>query len=310
VPRPPVDRKRLAQWCSKRLRSPVARELFETGYLSAVIGIELQDGRRAVLKVRPWADRLVGCGRVHAALYSQGYPCPKPLTAVEKLAGWAISAEALVEDYTQLAPTSDSPARFADALSALIDSAPAFDASALEPAPPWADWEGRDRLGLWPAPDDRPADLNALDRSWIDTVAVTARDFLVSEPSDPVVGHLDWYSANLGWRDRELVAVFDWDSVGAQPVATIAGLAAAVWPATGGPGEEADLQQTEAFLDRFRSTRPGWSDEDDRRAWAAGLWVRSFDAKKAEAVGDPPERVLTKPEAIQRLRLAGLSTDI
>jgi hypothetical protein len=284
--------------------------LFEVGYLSQVLGLELDDDRRVVVKVRPWANRLLGCAEVHAAVSWAGYPCPQPLTGVIRVDQWAVSAEALIADHTQLSPGSDSPGLFADALARLVEVTSATATTpALEPSPPWADWQDRGREELWPEPDDRVVDLNQLPTTWVDAAASTVRRHLLELPAPSVVGHLDWYSANLGWHGRKLAAVFDWDSVGAQPEAAIAGLAAAVWPATGGPGEEATVQQSEQFLRAYAQTRP-LSDTDICAAWAAGLWVRCFDAKKAEAIGDKPDVVITKVETRERLRLAGLPDDI
>jgi hypothetical protein len=285
--------------------------LFESGYLSQVLGVELDDGRRVVVKVRPWADRLVACAGVHAALFDAGFPCPQPVTDVDQLDHWALSAEALVADHHQLEPAADSARLFAEALARLVDvarSAPAHT-TPLHPTPPWADWDDPTRRDLWPEPDDRPVDLNRLPVTWVDAVAGTVREWLLQSPAPSVVGHLDWYSANVGWRDRRLVAVFDWDSIGAQPEPAIAGLAAAVWPTTDDPGEGATVEQSHQFLAAYASTR-SWTDSDLTTAWAAGLWVRCFDAKKATANGDDPETVLTRSEARQRLRLAELQDDL
>jgi hypothetical protein len=111
----------------------------------------------------------------------------------------------------------------------------------------------------------------------------------------------------LRWIDRRLHVVHDWDSVIAQPEVAIVGQAAAVWPGTGLPGEVATVQQTEQFLAAYeRTAGHSWSDQHLRAAWAAGLWTRAFDAKKASLVGADPAAALTKAEAKERSRLAGL----
>jgi hypothetical protein len=93
----------------------------------------------------------------------------------------------------------------------------------------------------------------------------------------------------------------------AQPEAAIAGQAAAVWPGTGLPGEVATVRQSEDFLAAYeRSSGKSWTDQDVRAAWAAGLWTRAFDAKKASLVGADPAATLTKTEANERRQLAGL----
>ena len=93
-------------------------------------------------------------------------------------------------------------------------------------------------------------------------------------------GHGDWYTANLGWKGHHLLAAFDWDSVIAAPEAVLGGLAAAVYPATT-PGTEASVDETEEFLYAYASARGAdFSDTELQAAWAAGLWSRSFEAKK------------------------------
>lgn len=101
--------------------------------------------------------------------------------------------------------------------------------------------------------------------------------------------------------------MYDWDSVVAQPEAAIAGLAAAIWPSTGVPGEVATVRQTERFLEAYiDASGRGWTSDEVRAAWAAGLWTRAFDAKKASLVGESPHAALTPEEAQQRNQRAGL----
>jgi hypothetical protein len=104
--------------------------------------------------------------------------------------------------------------------------------------------------------------------------------------------------------------VFSWrraTSSGTLARAAIAGQAAAVWPGTGLPGEVATVAQSEPFLTVYeRASGHSWTDRDIRAAWAAGLWTGAFDAKKASLIGADPAATLTKTEAKERGRLAGL----
>jgi hypothetical protein len=111
----------------------------------------------------------------------------------------------------------------------------------------------------------------------------------------------------LRWIDRRLHVVHDWDSVVAQPEAAIIGAAAAIWPGTGLPGEVATVAQTEEFLTAYQEAAGQiCTDQEIRAAWAAGLWTRAFDAKKASLVGADPDAALTPAEAAQRRSLAGI----
>jgi hypothetical protein len=111
-----------------------------------------------------------------------------------------------------------------------------------------------------------------------------------------VVGHADWEEPNLRWLDRRLHIVHDWDSVVSRPDAAIAGVAAAVCPAFGGPGT-ATLEESEAFLRAYEQVRG--------HPWSMGLWICAYNAKEATLEGDGGallERLAS--EAAERLCLA------
>jgi hypothetical protein len=123
----------------------------------------------------------------------------------------------------------------------------------------------------------------------------------------PVVGHADWESQNIRWRGGRPLAVHDWDSAVAQPEAVVAGLAAAVWPAAGAPGEAATVEQTERFLAAYERARGrAWTPAERQAGWAAGLWVRAFNAKKQRLAGGGPHLDRLAPEIPERAARAGL----
>jgi hypothetical protein len=101
--------------------------------------------------------------------------------------------------------------------------------------------------------------------------------------------------------------VHDWDSVIAQPETAIVGLAAAVWPAAGAPGEAATVAQSAEFIACYQQAagRP-WAGREIQDAWAAGLWVRLFNAKKDAADGGGPQLGRLADEIGDRLAMAAL----
>jgi hypothetical protein len=298
----------LAAWCRRWLGAGPAAVLFRAGHLSTVTGLRLADGRQVVVKARPPAARLRGCVAVQAALWAAGFPCPRPLAGPASLGGLAATAEELVPGGQVLAPGPGAAGRFAGLLVELVRLAPDPAAlPSLRPSPPWAAWDhGQDRL--WPPPDDRPGDLNDHPGpAWLDRAAVRARARLAGLRLPPVVGHADWESQNLRWDGERPLAVHDWDSAVAQPEAAVAGLAAAVWPAGGGPAEAASLEQTEEFLAAYERARGRpWTTAERHAAWAAGLWVRAFNAKKERLDGGGPQLDRLAGEVGRRLARAGL----
>jgi Phosphotransferase enzyme family len=306
----------LAAWCVRWLGAPPAAELFEAGYLSAVKGLRLTDGREVVVKVRLHGSRLAGCAAVHRALWTAGFPCPEPLVDPQPLDGYAATAETLVPDAGQLPPDGGLAALSAAALSAaalarLVELAPdPGSVPSLAPSPSWAGWDHAGP-GLWPAPEDRDVDLNACrEPRWLDRVAAAVRGRLCDRAGDPVIGHGDWHPENLRWQGRHLIAVHDWDSVVCQPEPAIAGLAAVSFLGIEGPPGMASVEDSAAFLDAYAQARGcRWTSADHAACWAAGLWLRAFDAKTRSLDGDP-EQILTRREARARLRLAGLNPDL
>jgi hypothetical protein len=299
----------LAGWCRRWLRAEPVERLFQAGYLSAVTGLRLADGREVVVKVRPGAARLAGCVAVQAALARAGFCCPRPLAGPAPLGGLAATAEELIGGGELLAPGPDAARRFAALLAELVRLAP--DPAALptlDPPPPWAAWD-HPGPGLWPPPDDRDGDLDDHPGpAWLDRLAAGARERrLGGLRAAPVTGHADWESQNLRWAGGRPLAVHDWDSAVAQPEVVVAGLAAAVWPAAGGPGEAASVEQTGQFLDAYAQARGRpWTAAEGRACWAAGLWVRAFNAKKELLDGGGPQLDRLAGEAAERAAMAGI----
>jgi hypothetical protein len=303
----PLDLPAVFRWCREKFAADPGAVLFQTGHLSQVLGLRLTDGRALVVKVRPWQQRLIACGQVQEHLHSKGFPAPQVLVSPTQQGDFAISAETLVNGGELLETDSGSAAQFAEALHLLVQEAPRVESvSSLDPSPAWVGWDHK-ATRLWPDPDDRPGDLNTHDRRrWLDDVGAAAREQLLALDQPLVIGHGDWSSANLRWTHRRLRVVHDWDSVIAQPEAAIAGHAAAIWPGTGEPGEVANLTQSEDFLNAYMdASGRSWTAHEVRAAWAAGLWTRAFDAKKASLTGDDPYLALTRSEADERGRLAG-----
>jgi hypothetical protein len=297
----------LAQWCARYLGSQPVGHLFASGHLSQVAGVELADGRQVVIKIRPADPRIAGCFAVQEHLAQAGYPCPAPLAGPVQDGGSVITAETYVPGGTQL-PAASGAAPFAQLLARLVRSAPDPSAvSSLEPSPPWTAWDHSGKQ-LWPDQDDTGRDLNAYPGPiWVDDAARRVRDRLTAAAASTLIGHGDWESQNIRWTAHQPLAVHDWDSVIAQPETAIVGLAAAVWPAAGAPGEAATVPQSHDFIQSYQlAAGRQWTAQEIRDAWAAGLWVRLFNAKKDAADGGGMQLDRLADEIADRLTLAGL----
>jgi hypothetical protein len=297
-------------WCVRRLGSSPRRTLFASGNLSTVSGVELDDGQQVVIKVRPWSARLRSCSHAQLLAYQRGFPCPRPLVAAEQVDGLAISAEELLAGGSQLDVDLPEAAHlFADLLHTLVVTLDgAVEDLAFAPSPPWVAWD-HEGAGLWPDQDDQGRDLNSLiGPTWLDDIAQRAREFLLSLDLPLTLGHGDWESQNIRWAGAAPYAVHDWDSLIAQPEAAIAGAASAVWVAQDVPGQPAaTVDESARFLDAYQHRAGGtWSHDERRAAWAAGLWVRAFNAKKDAVAGGGLQLDGLEAQVAERTSLADL----
>ncbi|HEY2508282.1 MAG TPA: phosphotransferase [Streptosporangiaceae bacterium] len=302
-----VDPARLALWCGEHLGSPPAAELFRSGYLSAVIGLRLADGREVVVKVRPASPRIAACIEVQRRLFEAGYPCPEPLSDAAPFADDVATAEVYVPGGAALPGADHAAFLFAAAFARLISLAPRpAEVASLDPPPSWAAWNHAE-AGLWPRPEDSDVDLNQVaGPEWIDRAGRLARDRLRTGASDAVIGHCDWLAGNLHWSGDKLLVVHDWDSAAADSEDVLVGFAAALY-STVSATKCATVRETESFLDRYVEARgQEFSADQVQRSWAAGVWTRAYDAKNQHAVGSPVAS-LSEDEARERLRRAGLA---
>jgi hypothetical protein len=277
----------LSAWCAEHLGSPPRTVLFESAHLSAVIGFELADHRKVVIKARRQSDRLLDCLAVQRHLSDAGFPCPRPITDLMAVGHWVVGAEQYIPDGVQLTDGPGVARRFARALVCLVSLAPPVEqVPRLADPVPWLGWNHQEG-GLWPTPDDLDVDLN--DRpgpAWLDDIAERIRERMRSDNDRPVVGHGDWESQNLRWIDRSLHCVDDWDSCVSHSEPAVAGAAAAVFTATGSSFTSPSVEQTEEFLTEYQiASGAAWRGEQMEVAWAAGLWVRAFNAKKDIVAG-------------------------
>jgi hypothetical protein len=303
-----VDAGRLARWCAEHLGSAPADEIFRSGYLSAVIGLRLADGRAVVVKVRPGSPRLAACVAVQRRLFEAGYPCPEPLTGPIPFGADVATAETYVPGGALLPGADRAAWAFAEAFERLVKLAPRpAEVSTLDPAPSWAAWD-HDGAGPWPCSGDAGVNLNEVaGPGWIDGAGRQARDRLqAAGASEAVIGHCDWLVGNLRWSGDNLLVVHDWDSVTVGREAVLAGFAAALY-STVSADALATVEETEQFLAAYGDARGGpFSADELQRAWAAGVWTRAYDAKYQHAVGRPVVS-LAEDEARERLRQAGFS---
>lgn len=300
--RPVISQETLSAWCVARFESPLSAIIFESGYSSAVLGIILGDDRRVVLKVRHWHERLVSCWRVHRQMWEAGFPCPEPIGPPERQDNLAISFEKYLPGGKPLYPGRDTAEELGRVLAELVKMASLIiDCPNLYPSWGFLRWD--DPGDTWPLATDIAEDINMRnDPAWIEHAARLARSIIRESKLPTVIGHGDWWTDNIRWDGGRLLSVDDWDSIVCLSEPAIAGVAAALF----GFGQST-IEDSATFLDAYIETSGRrWNTLEYQHAWAAGLWARLFDARKATMLGDYQVTTQLEGEVEERLDRAGV----
>jgi len=146
------------------------------------------------------------------------------------------------------------------------------------PNPRWVRWDHTD-CAVWPEVDFLDGkDQRPVPEFVIDT-ARRVRARLLSARLPSVLGHADFEAQNLRWQGREIWVVHDWDSLAWQPEAALVGAASGAFASSGQP-TLAPIESSEAFLTAYQSERKrGFTDEEERVAWASSLWLPAHNAR-------------------------------
>ncbi|MDI5981380.1 phosphotransferase [Amycolatopsis magusensis] len=296
----------LPSWCADQLGEEPVGVVFAVRQMSAVYGLRLAGGREVVVKAREDDGRTASCVAAQARLAERGFPCPRPLTPAVVVGSLAVHAEEFRPGGEPLG--GDSPAiaaRYAAVFARLMTGLADVLVPPPLPNPRWVRWDHADP-GLWPSLrflDDRDQDLVP---EYIVDAAARVRKRLLAADLPCVLGHGDFEKQNLRWRNGQVWAVHDWDSLAWQPEAALAGAACGAFT-SGSPTTLATIDSSAAFLDTYQELRGRrFTEEEQEVAWAASLWVAAHNARWEALHGTPPISVeAVRVQAAERLRRAG-----
>lgn len=222
----------VAQFCRDALDSGVRQTLFTRTSVGAVFGLELEDGRRVVLKAhqpRQRVEFLRVVFETQSHLANQGFPCPRPVIPPTPIGNGFASVEELVEEgFFADAHQPFIREAIARALARLIElTRPFGKRPALRES--WSLW---DADGLWPPTAHSPIfdfTATAMGAEWIDELASEAKA-LIPDGGEELIVHSDWSGKHFRFNgDGNITVVYDWDSLGLRTEAQALGIAAATF---------------------------------------------------------------------------------
>lgn len=259
-----------------------------------VIGCELKDGRRIVLKGHQprWsAPFLAAVRHVQRALYADGYPCAAPIDEIITVGSAAMSVESELAD-PGIGPATDAARRgLATGLADLVERCRRIDAPGLDEHPL------RQRSAtVFPEPHSPIFDFEATSEGaeWIDEIASVARSIVDGDTSDVVIAHTDWCLRNVRLDGSGVVAVYDWDSLALLRETEAVALAAATWPKTGQPDDPTPtIADVDRYADIYEQRRGTMFTPMQRRATRAAAVASMAYTARCEHAIDPQEQIWT-----------------
>ena len=274
-------------FCQIHLHAAPVGGLFYRASAGCVLGIRLATGDDVVLKAyqsrweAPFLHAVLAVQR-HAAL--EGMPCAQPRLAPVPLPGRPNLAvvESCWPDPGMRATRAPealrvSAAGLARQIRLAADQGVAFPALAEHPL-------RRPGGQLYPEPHSPLFDFAATAEGaeWIDDLGRAAASVRDQDPTPPVVAHTDWSARNVRLDERQILAVYDWDSVAFVPEATALGHAAATWCVTSEPGGSTfpTFDEMSAYLAAYEDARGApLSPAQWRSAGGAAAWVLAYTAR-------------------------------
>ena len=296
----PTEIERLVSAISRRaLRAEIVACVFYEGGVGCVFGLELADGRRAVVKVHPAGvsqPRLRAVVDVQRHLADAGFPCPTPLAdPVEVGPSWATFEELVPRESHRNGHEPVVRRAMASTLWSLVDTARRFAAERdlgrglLRGVPPEQ---------LWPEPHDARFDFERTARGaeWIDAMAQRARERLAEAAGEVVVGHSDWSVKNFAFSGDQVAAVYDWDSLAVDFEPVFVGQAVPAFPATWyiETAVAPTPEEAAAFVREYESARGrSFTAAEMELVRAAADYAMAYSARCAHS--DDPEGAFAGP---------------
>jgi hypothetical protein len=291
------------EFCRHTLGAGVGRALFYRSSIGAVAGLELDDGRRVVVKAHQpeWPRaRLTEIARLQHHLASNGGLAPAILTDPSSLG----RGLAIVETYVEQGIARDGHegairGALATSLHAVVGALEPFVATSGLPSSLLSLPAGT----LWPTPHSRLFDFETTraGAADIDALAADARARL-TPAGRTVLGHGDWRAEHVRFEGSTPVVAFDWDSLCKGPEPALVGSAAHGFCADWSRSDHAQapsLDEARAFVSAYEVARGRPFDGGERRL-CGGTFAYSvaYAARCVHALGRDERR---RPGTFQHL---------
>lgn len=213
------------------LQSSIEKIIFIQSSIGVVFGLLLTTGSKVVLKIySPKIPKsyLQEMNRILVILQQENFPSPKALSPIfpfnKTYAGCYELIEGKVEDAHQPI-IREKLAKYLAKFSMLAEK---YNFQPVENFFQQAAY-GK----LWPIPHNALFNIKTSSKGagWIAKKAALAKKILTAYSGKKILSHTDWGTKNAVFRNKQLIGIFDWDSLGSMTELEMVGRAAAQFTA-------------------------------------------------------------------------------
>ena len=287
---------RINTFCLAEMGNALDGTAFFEASQGLVFGVQLQDGRRVVIKVHK-PDRatafLSAVGTVQRYLADAGYPCPRPLLGPRPCGqGLAMVEELIDEGVYHDAHDPIYRRSMVEMLAWLIrltrhpEVISGLDFSVLDLRLPSG--------VLWPTPHSNIFDFEATraGAEWIEEIALSSKAIIDTDIGELVIGHTDWSIKHIRYVGERVHVIYDWDSLSLNSEPVLVGHSAVgftyteFFPVAWLPTAE----EASAFVAEYEEARGEPFSIDERKVLAAAATYGLAYAARCEHSLHPHER--------------------
>lgn len=219
------------QAASPYLKHDIEKILFLSPSNGAVFGFLLESGQKIILKIYNRKNSLTylqEMNRIQQIFVNENYPAPRPLSPIFTFYNTHAGLYSFLEGERE---NSHNPVIRTELAKYLAKFSEIVAKHQFKPIKTFMQESMQGKL--WPIPHNVMFDFKKTSRGagWIAKHAKNARKIINKYNFPHQLAHCDWDVKNTIFKDKKLVGVFDWDSLGSMSEPEMVGRAAAQFTA-------------------------------------------------------------------------------
>lgn len=287
------------QTVSPHLKEDIEKILFISPCIGAVFGFLLKSGQKIILKIYNRKNSLTylqEMNRIQQIFVDENYPAPRPLSPIFTFYNTHAGLYSFLEGERE---NSHDPTIRAELARYLAKFSEIVEKHQFKPIKTFMQESMQGKL--WPISHNVMFDFKKTSRGagWITKHAKNARKIINKYNFPHQLAHCDWDVRNTAFKNKKLIGVFDWDSLGSMSEPEMVGQAAAKFTADWESGNKVTASSDEgrAFVKSYEEFRGKYFSKEEYIVVSASAdyliaLISRFEYSRPESLKHPFQDLL------------------